>query len=146
MVCYRKQRGWPGGLGHLFRPHSKFLRARDCTLSRRASRTRHRDRGRRRRRCAGICQVSHCSVFHRPSIDLVRYSSPVGVYPKAENCVFAPIPCELKFHESERSGRELYLSPVYHSFMSSQSTFLPLLHPQMISSLPRLSLLYTLPS
>ncbi|KIJ69938.1 hypothetical protein HYDPIDRAFT_35388, partial [Hydnomerulius pinastri MD-312] len=30
-------------------------------------------------------------------------SSPVGVYPKAENCVFVPIPCELKFNEQERA-------------------------------------------
>lgn len=32
-------------------------------------------------------------------------SSPVGVYPKPENCVFVPIPCELRFNEAERSGR-----------------------------------------
>lgn len=31
-------------------------------------------------------------------------SSPVGVFPKPENCVFVPIPCELKFNEAERSG------------------------------------------
>ncbi|GJJ07125.1 hypothetical protein Clacol_001325 [Clathrus columnatus] len=31
-------------------------------------------------------------------------SSPVGVSPKPENAVFIPIPCELHFHEAERSG------------------------------------------
>ncbi|KII95033.1 hypothetical protein PLICRDRAFT_169725 [Plicaturopsis crispa FD-325 SS-3] len=34
-------------------------------------------------------------------------SSPVGVFPKPENCVFVPIPCELRFHEAERSGIDL---------------------------------------
>ncbi|KAH9938002.1 Mov34-domain-containing protein [Fomitopsis serialis] len=33
--------------------------------------------------------------------------SPVGVYPKPENCVFVPIPCELRFHDTERSGLDL---------------------------------------
>lgn len=45
-------------------------------------------------------------LIPHPLTDLLSYSSPVGVYPKAENCVFVPISCELKFHESERSGRE----------------------------------------
>ncbi|KAF8521847.1 Mov34-domain-containing protein [Gautieria morchelliformis] len=34
-------------------------------------------------------------------------SSPVGVQPKPENCVFVPIQCELRFHEAERSGLDL---------------------------------------
>ncbi|EAU84329.1 eukaryotic translation initiation factor 3 [Coprinopsis cinerea okayama7 len=34
-------------------------------------------------------------------------SSPVGVSPKPENCVFVPVPVELKFHEAERSGVDL---------------------------------------
>ncbi|KAF8580610.1 Mov34-domain-containing protein [Ramaria rubella] len=34
-------------------------------------------------------------------------SSPVGVFPKPENCVFIPIPCELRFHEAERSGIDI---------------------------------------
>ncbi|EJD01517.1 Mov34-domain-containing protein [Fomitiporia mediterranea MF3/22] len=34
-------------------------------------------------------------------------SSPVGVYPKPENCVFVPIPCELRFNNSERGGLDL---------------------------------------
>lgn len=38
-------------------------------------------------------------------------SSPVGIFPKPENCVFVPIPCELRFHEAERSGLDLLLSP-----------------------------------
>ncbi|OCH94303.1 Mov34-domain-containing protein [Obba rivulosa] len=33
--------------------------------------------------------------------------SAVGVVPKPENCVFVPIPCELRFNESERSGLDL---------------------------------------
>ncbi|KDQ64429.1 hypothetical protein JAAARDRAFT_145128 [Jaapia argillacea MUCL 33604] len=38
-------------------------------------------------------------------------SSPVGVHPKPENCVFVPVPCEFRFRESERSGLDLLLSP-----------------------------------
>ncbi|GJE84290.1 eukaryotic translation initiation factor 3 subunit F [Phanerochaete sordida] len=37
-------------------------------------------------------------------------SSPVGVSPKPENCVFLPIPCKLQFKEAERSGLDLLLS------------------------------------
>ncbi|CCL98585.1 uncharacterized protein FIBRA_00586 [Fibroporia radiculosa] len=33
--------------------------------------------------------------------------SPVGVFPKPENCVFTPIPCELRFQDVERSGFDL---------------------------------------
>ena len=28
----------------------------------------------------------------------------MGVFPKPENCVFVPVPCELHFHNAERSG------------------------------------------
>ncbi|KAF9448225.1 Mov34-domain-containing protein [Macrolepiota fuliginosa MF-IS2] len=34
-------------------------------------------------------------------------SSPVGVVPKAENCVFVPVSVELRFHDAERSGLDL---------------------------------------
>ncbi|KAF8076672.1 JAB1/Mov34/MPN/PAD-1 ubiquitin protease-domain-containing protein [Lyophyllum atratum] len=34
-------------------------------------------------------------------------SSPVGVSPKPENCVFVPVPVELRFHDAERSGIDL---------------------------------------
>ncbi|KAH8118704.1 Mov34-domain-containing protein [Phellopilus nigrolimitatus] len=34
-------------------------------------------------------------------------SSPVGVFPKPENCVFVPVPCELRFNDAERSGLDL---------------------------------------
>ncbi|KAJ8518886.1 hypothetical protein ONZ45_g4115 [Pleurotus djamor] len=34
-------------------------------------------------------------------------SSPIGVFPKPENCVFTPVPVELKFHPHERSGLDL---------------------------------------
>jgi len=37
-------------------------------------------------------------------------SSPVGVNPKPENCVFVPIPCELRFRDAERSGLDLLAS------------------------------------
>ncbi|EMD41061.1 hypothetical protein CERSUDRAFT_149703 [Gelatoporia subvermispora B] len=33
--------------------------------------------------------------------------SPVGVFPKPENCVFVPIPCALRFNDSERNGLDL---------------------------------------
>ncbi|KAI0940106.1 hypothetical protein AcW1_004916 [Taiwanofungus camphoratus] len=33
--------------------------------------------------------------------------SPVGVFTKPENCVFVPIPCELRFNEAEHSGLDL---------------------------------------
>ncbi|KAI0720353.1 Mov34-domain-containing protein [Cerioporus squamosus] len=36
--------------------------------------------------------------------------SPVGVNPKPENCVFVPIPCELRFNDAERSGLDLLTS------------------------------------
>ncbi|KAF7981685.1 hypothetical protein HWV62_32242 [Athelia sp. TMB] len=38
-------------------------------------------------------------------------SSPVGVFPKPENCVFVPVPCELRFHDAERSGVDLLTNP-----------------------------------
>lgn len=37
---------------------------------------------------------------------LTIFSSPVGVFPKPENCVFVPVPVEMRFHDAERSGRE----------------------------------------
>jgi len=33
-------------------------------------------------------------------------SSPVGISPKPENCVFVPVPVELRFRETEKSGCE----------------------------------------
>ena len=33
-------------------------------------------------------------------------SSPVGISPKPENCVFVPVPVELRFRDTEKSGRE----------------------------------------
>jgi len=36
-------------------------------------------------------------------------SSPVGVFPKPENCVFVPVPVELRFHDAERSGIDLLI-------------------------------------
>lgn len=33
-----------------------------------------------------------------------EHSLPVGVNPRPENCVFLPIPCELRFQDAERSG------------------------------------------
>jgi Maintenance of mitochondrial structure and function len=34
----------------------------------------------------------------------------VGVFPKPENCVFVPVPVELRFHDAERSGSKLIIS------------------------------------
>ncbi|KAJ7094496.1 JAB1/Mov34/MPN/PAD-1 ubiquitin protease-domain-containing protein [Mycena belliarum] len=34
-------------------------------------------------------------------------SSPVGVFPKPENCIFVPVPVRLQYQESERSGLDL---------------------------------------
>ncbi|KAJ3741560.1 JAB1/Mov34/MPN/PAD-1 ubiquitin protease-domain-containing protein [Lentinula detonsa] len=45
-------------------------------------------------------------------------SSPVGVFPKPENCVFVPVPVELRFRDSERSGVDLLTSTA----LSSSST------------------------
>ncbi|KAF8999013.1 Mov34-domain-containing protein [Hymenopellis radicata] len=35
------------------------------------------------------------------------FSSPVGVFPRPENCVFVPVPVQLRFHDAERSGLDL---------------------------------------
>ncbi|KAN0097571.1 hypothetical protein V8E55_002017 [Tylopilus felleus] len=61
-------------------------------------------------------------------------SSPVGVYPKAENCVFVPIPCELKFHESERSGLDLLLSSSTSSNGFLPTSPLPAIHTALVST------------
>ncbi|KAJ3992797.1 hypothetical protein F5050DRAFT_1786420, partial [Lentinula boryana] len=45
-------------------------------------------------------------------------SSLVGVFPKPENCVFVPVPVELRFRNSERSGVDLLTSTA----LSSSST------------------------
>ncbi|KAF8338744.1 Mov34-domain-containing protein [Cantharellus anzutake] len=51
-------------------------------------------------------------------------SSPVGVNPKPENCVFVPIPCELKFSQPERSGLDLLLKTT----QTASQTVLPVSH------------------
>lgn len=49
--------------------------------------------------------TSGASIFHDPRMYLTSpCSSPVGVSPKPENCVFVPVPVELRFHDAERSG------------------------------------------
>jgi len=50
------------------------------------------------------------------------FSSPVGVFPKPENCVFVPVPCELRFHPAERSGIDLLTSTAAHSFSPTTSS------------------------
>jgi len=60
-------------------------------------------------------------------------SSPVGVYPKAENCVFVPVPCELKFHESERSALGLLASST-PSGAHLPTSPLPALHATLVST------------
>ncbi|KAJ3989823.1 hypothetical protein F5890DRAFT_1549371 [Lentinula detonsa] len=48
-----------------------------------------------------------------------RWARPaVGVFPKPENCVFVPVPVELRFRDSERSGVDLLTSTA----LSSSST------------------------
>ena len=60
-----------------------------------------------------------------PAISHLR-SSPVGVYPRPENCVFVPIPCELRFNNAERSGRaylhQNLLTLMFRSYQLFQST------------------------
>ncbi|KAH7103073.1 Mov34-domain-containing protein [Auriculariales sp. MPI-PUGE-AT-0066] len=34
-------------------------------------------------------------------------ASPVGVFPKPENSLFVPVPCELRYHDTERAGLDL---------------------------------------
>ena len=59
-------------------------------------------------------------------------SSPVGVTPKAENCVFAPIPCELRFRDTERAGRKstdtLLSSAIDNKYNQSTSCWPPHRH------------------
>ncbi|KAJ4492146.1 hypothetical protein C8J55DRAFT_556581 [Lentinula edodes] len=54
----------------------------------------------------------------------VRLISPVGVFPKPENCVFVPIPVELRFRDWERSGVDLLTSTALSSLPSSSSSSL----------------------
>ncbi|KAF5393171.1 hypothetical protein D9757_001296 [Collybiopsis confluens] len=49
-------------------------------------------------------------------------SSPVGVFPKAENCVFVPIPVELRFRDSERSGVNLLTQAALSATPSTSSS------------------------
>lgn len=53
-------------------------------------------------------------------------SAPIGVTPRAENCAFIPIPCELKFGDAERSGLDL-LSAVQSNQTLAASTELDIL-------------------
>jgi translation initiation factor 3 subunit F len=56
-------------------------------------------------------------------------SSPVGVFPKPENCVFVPVPCELRFHQAERSGIDLLASTASVSLAPSPSSPAPSAQP-----------------
>ncbi|KAK0243153.1 JAB1/Mov34/MPN/PAD-1 ubiquitin protease-domain-containing protein [Armillaria nabsnona] len=47
------------------------------------------------------------------------FSSPVGVFPRPENCVFVPVPVELRFHDAERSGLDLLTSTAASSSSTS---------------------------
>ncbi|KAJ4479261.1 Mov34-domain-containing protein [Lentinula aciculospora] len=49
-------------------------------------------------------------------------SSPVGVFPKPENCVFVPVPVELRFRDSERSGVDLLTTTALSSSPSTSSS------------------------
>ena len=59
----------------------------------------------------GCVLRAQIALYARSNRMAVR-RSPVGVSPKPENCVFVPIPCELRFNDAERSGRE-YARNVY---------------------------------
>ncbi|KIY49476.1 Mov34-domain-containing protein [Fistulina hepatica ATCC 64428] len=47
-------------------------------------------------------------------------SSPVGVSPRPENCVFVSVPLELKFQQSERSGLDLLAKAAKSSTSTAQ--------------------------
>ncbi|TBU47232.1 Mov34-domain-containing protein [Dichomitus squalens] len=62
--------------------------------------------------------------------------SPVGVNPKPENCVFVPIPCELRFNDAERSGLDLLtsnLSDSVNATFTNPSSDLELLERSLVS-------------
>ncbi|TDL29858.1 Mov34-domain-containing protein [Rickenella mellea] len=48
-------------------------------------------------------------------------SSPVGVFAKPENCVFIPVPCELRFNDAERSGLDLLTSSLESTSLTTSS-------------------------
>lgn len=56
--------------------------------------------------------IRFVSIFFDRALNLVQLppSSPVGVFPKPENCVFVPVPVELRFRDSERSGGKFFSS------------------------------------
>ncbi|KAG6326834.1 hypothetical protein ID866_12255 [Astraeus odoratus] len=67
-------------------------------------------------------------------------SSPVGVSPKAENCVFVPVPCELRFHDTERAGLDLLLaSATSPNGTASPGAPLNTLHDALLSTSSALS-------
>jgi len=57
---------------------------------------------------AGVKAYIRLAHFFHNIICLFSFhnSSPVGISPKPENCVFVPVPVELRFRETEKSGRE----------------------------------------
>ncbi|KAI6163162.1 Mov34-domain-containing protein [Pisolithus thermaeus] len=67
-------------------------------------------------------------------------SSPVGVTPRAENCVFVPIPCELRFRDTERAGLDLLLSSATSpNGTAAPTTPLSSLHDALLSTSSALS-------
>ncbi|KAF8622085.1 hypothetical protein AX15_007229 [Amanita polypyramis BW_CC] len=46
-------------------------------------------------------------------------SSPVGVVPKLENCVFLPVPVDLRLHGAERSGLDLLIQAANSSSLTT---------------------------
>ncbi|KAI6100287.1 Mov34-domain-containing protein [Pisolithus sp. B1] len=67
-------------------------------------------------------------------------SSPVGVTPRAENCVFVPIPCELRFRDAERAGLDLLLSSATSpNGTAAPTTPLSSLHDALLSTSSALS-------
>lgn len=35
-------------------------------------------------------------------------AAPVGITSKAENCMFVPVPCDVKYFKAERAGRKFH--------------------------------------
>ncbi|KAG8690023.1 hypothetical protein FRC11_014356 [Ceratobasidium sp. 423] len=55
----------------------------------------------------GVNQGVKAYVRELGRMNIVGFSSPVGVHPKPENAVFLPVPCELRLQDAELSGLDL---------------------------------------
>lgn len=92
---------------HLLRSHPKLLLARNSPIPGCTCSTQYWSKSRRTSRRESLCQVRSRLPQALRKFLIYFFSSPVGVFPKPENCVFVPVPCELRFHQAERSGIDL---------------------------------------